>query len=87
MNHTVTAVAADLITIAPGFIAGGLSFPTRALAQAHLDTVARKARLLAAGFSEDFSVAAADRAAEVVAALTLPSRMGRKPKAPAVAAA
>lgn len=75
ITNTIVFTAAD-----------GSQFATRKEAQAYQDKADRKARLIAAGFDAEFAEDAADKAAEVIAALTLPSRMGRKPKTEAGAA-
>ena len=75
MGHMIELKAAD-----------GTTFPTRAAAQAHQDTQERKARvealLTTKNIPSDGSLAAlvAGLGADLIAALTLPSRMGRKPK-------
>ena len=74
-------------TVTTFTLSDGRTFATRAEAVAAQDHADRVARMVAANFSVDFAGQAADHAKELIAALTLPAKMGPKPKVKAVAAA
>lgn len=81
------------ITSKPSFTtADGSVFPDRKTAQAYQDTCDRVVRLTAlfdsgeTPASQDPIYSLATLGQKLIDAMTLPSRMGRKPKAPAAAA-